>query len=75
MLDGAAGLDGFKGVHGKMFLRFSGASGLDFDMKMNVVIDDVFSEKGKESAGAVLTAELSAVDLKLCLTCEVIIIR
>ena len=50
MLDGAAGLDGFKGVHGKMFLRLSGASGLDFDMKMNVVIDDVFSEKGKESA-------------------------
>ena len=51
MLDSAAGLDGFEGIHGKVvLLRFSGASGLDFDMKVNVIINDMFAEKGKQPA-------------------------
>ena len=44
------------------------AGGVEFDVKVDVVVDDMFAEEGEQSAGAVVAAELGAVELELCLT-------
>ena len=41
-------------------------------MEVDVVVDDVFAEEGEESSGAVMAAELGAVELKLRLAGEMI---
>ena len=41
-------------------------------MQVNVIIDDMFAEKGEQPAGAVMAAELGAVEFDLRLTGEVI---
>jgi hypothetical protein len=45
---------------------------VEFDVKMDVVVDDVFAEESKEFAGAVVAAELRAVEFKLRLPGEMI---
>jgi hypothetical protein len=43
---------------------------VDFDMEMDVVVDDVFAEEAEEFAGTVMAAEFGAVDLEHALAGE-----
>jgi len=45
---------------------------LEFDVEMNVVVDDVLAEECEQSSGAVVAAKLRAVEFKLRLTGEMI---
>ncbi|OYW75786.1 MAG: hypothetical protein B7Z37_11850 [Verrucomicrobia bacterium 12-59-8] len=45
---------------------------MKFDVEVDIVVDDVFAEEGEQSSGAVVAAELGAVELELCLTGEMI---
>jgi hypothetical protein len=47
VLDRPAGLDGFEGIHG--CLLSLGTFGVEFDVEVNVVVDHVLAEEGKEA--------------------------
>jgi hypothetical protein len=47
VLDRSAGLDGFEGIHG--CLLSLGTFGVEFDVEVNVVVDHVLAEEGKEA--------------------------
>ncbi len=53
----------------------SHAFGVNLQMQMNVVVHIVFAEKREQSAGAVVAAELRAVEFELRLAGEMICIR